>query len=237
MFIFAKNAIELPPSPDEYKEGIAYLLPYNDAYLDSGIASMSLIESAMLNKYLLDLTTTIKKYLDMGLSYEDFPAFVPENPEEGDIRRDPENICSFMIYLSGAWGPLTYEATKEANGYIDLGKCFQGNILDSIPESTSSVAGKIRVGDCVLVDDFIKLASSQLISSDGGDSVDVNEAGDSYYFSSTQLNVSFDPVASPFFVKKVFGEDTVQLNINGNTFKMSDFDNSAFVFSDGTVCG
>jgi hypothetical protein len=236
MILFAQNAVPLPASPNDYEEGIAYWTPYTDKYVASGVSALSFLESAAFNKYMNDLCVTLQKYLDFGISHDDFPVFVPENPQENDIGRVPGDIVSFQIYQEGGWKPLAYEATKESVGYIDFSKCFTGNILDYIVESDLNVAGKIRIGNCVLWNDFMRLPSSECIWDVLPEQQDNNDCGNSYFLGVGQISI--DSTNSPFFCKKIFGANDVNLQIGDSLYNMKDLlDNSAYILKDGTVCG
>jgi hypothetical protein len=240
IYLFAKNSEPLPDDPTLYREGTAYWLQYDDAYVASGVGAMSFLESATFNKYMNDLCVTLQKYLDYGVSFGDLPLFAPTDednpPQENDISRVANDIVSFQIFQNGKWGAIGVEATKETVGYIDFSKCFDRNILDFINESDFENAGKIRIGNCVFWDDFLKKPSSETTLEIVPEQQDNNDCGNSYFLGTGQIAI--DAEQSHFFVKRIFGSNNIVLQIGESIYNMKDlYNNSAYVMEDGTICG
>jgi hypothetical protein len=104
----------------------------------------------------------------------------------------------------------------QRSGRLDFEKCFQANISDFIGESDYETTGKIRIGNCVFWNDFLKKPSSETIAEIVPEQQDNNDCGNSYFLGVGQVTINKDE--SPFFCKRIFGVDGVTLQIGESVY-------------------
>lgn len=233
MYIFAKNAAQLPDSPEDYETNVAYRKTPSADFVSNGLVSSDFVETAQLNDWLFNLTTLTEDLSTMGIASPKL--FTADEWQENDLKRD-EDGQTILIYKNNGFVPLLAEATTTTAGFIDISKIFKHeNPFDLIPLSKHDIAGSVKSENTVLKNDFLKVTVASTVQSNG-EIQDDNDIGETGYYSTGPSDIIMFPAreTSKFYLKHIrCNPQNTTIHINDVGYRPIGSD--VIVLSDGTM--
>jgi hypothetical protein len=240
MYIFAKNAVDLPDNPSQYQVDIAYVSNPTAAFIQNGFSSNTLVETSQLNQYLKELTSIIDDWIKNGIIIEIQPDFTMNDPQEDDLKRNPINPTELLIFKNNSWKSLLAEATDSDKGFIDISKILSSNnpIDNYIGKSTHDNVGAIPINSFMTIQNFNDMTTIHPTFVDDNSSLDDdNDFGNSNYFGSNiSLNVSPNRETSKFLIKH-FGFPSNTSTIIVDNIPVKPQSNDFYIDNSGNIIG